>query len=169
MSATAAAMKKQRILKTAMLAIAAASTMVACGGSSSGGATGANAPNTTAPTSTPPIPTASVQTVTLTPANGLKNAQGVQVVGKGYTSGKVYVVTECADKGADTVAADCNQPGIKTGTADATGTVTVSFPVVKTFGSNKIVCSASQACVVSVATADQVHPSELASAKITFA
>src|SRR4051812_25154882 len=169
MSATAAATAdKRRMLTTAMLAVAAASTMVACGGSS-GGSTGANAPNTTTPTATPPIPTSAVQTVTLTPANGLKKAQGVQVVGKGYTAGKVYVVTECADKGADTVAADCNQPGIKTGTADATGTVTVSFPVVKTFGSNKIVCSASQACVVSVATADQVHPSELASAKITFA
>lgn len=169
MSATAAVMSKQRILTTAMLAVAAASTMVACSSSSDTGSTGANAPNTTAPVSTPPIPTPAVQALTLTPHSGLKNAQAVQVVGKGYTAGKVYVVTECADKGAATVAADCNQPGIKTGTADATGTVTVSFPVAKHFGSNKIVCSASQACVVSVATADQLHPSELASAKITFA
>src|SRR4051812_22661989 len=157
---------KQRVLTTAMLAVAAA-TVVACGGSD-GSSTAANTPNT-APASSSPIPTAATRTVTITPASALKNGDGVQVVGKGYTAGKVYMVTECADKGDATTEGDCNMSGRKTGTADTTGTVSVEFPVVKEFGLNSIVCSASQACIVSVATADQVHPSELASAKIAFA
>src|SRR3982751_4636336 len=126
-------MNKKRILTTAMLAIAAAATMVACS-SSGGGSPGGNTPSTTPPAAAAAVPTGPAQTVTITPHSGLKNAQVVHVVGKGYQAGKIYIVTECADKGATTDAGDCNLDGRKTGTADATGTVTVSFPVVKRFG-----------------------------------
>jgi neocarzinostatin family protein len=144
----------------------------ACGSSSSKSASTTAAPATEATTTTSQATTttAPAQTVTITPSTGLKDGQAVHIVGKGYTAGKQYGVTECADKGNNTGAGDCNLRGIKVATADATGTVTIDYPVAKgPFGSNNIVCSASQACLVSVATAGSANPSEVATANISFA
>jgi hypothetical protein len=108
--------------------------------------------------------------MTITPDTGLKNGQTVKVVGKGFTAGGSYGVTECADKGAATGAGDCNLRGIKVGTADATGTVTVNFPVAKgPFGSNNIVCTKAPGCIVSVANAGTAAPTEVTAAPIKFA
>jgi len=108
--------------------------------------------------------------MTVTPHSGLKASQTVSVVGTGFVAGKQYGVTECADKGAATGAGDCNLRGIKVGVANATGTVTVQFTAVKgPFGSNKIVCSSSQPCLISVANAGSASPTEVASENITFA
>lgn len=145
----------------------------ACGSSSSKSASTTAAPATEATTTTTSeatTTTAPAQTVTITPSTGLKDGQVVHIVGKGYTAGKQYGLTECADKGNNTGAGDCNLRGIKVATADATGTVSADYPVAKgPFGSNNIVCSASQACLVSVATAGSANPSEVATANITFA
>jgi hypothetical protein len=141
--------------------------LAGCGG---GSKKASSTTTTTAATTTTTAATAPSQSVTITPSTGLTDAQSVQVVGKGYTAGKTYGLTECADKGAGTGAGDCNLRGIKVATADATGTVTTTFPVAKgPFGSNNIVCSAQQACIVSVATAGSANPSEVATATITFA
>jgi hypothetical protein len=138
--------------------------------------TAAPAVTTAAPATTTAAPettttaAAAAQTITITPNTGLTDQQAVAIVGKGYTAGKTYGITECADKGNATGAGDCNLRGIKVATADATGTVNASFPAAKgPFGSNNIVCSASQACLISVATAGSANPSELASLNITFA
>ena len=128
------------------------------------------APTTTAAPETTTTAAAAAQTITITPNTGLTDGQAVAIVGKGYVAGKTYGITECADKGNATGAGDCNLRGIKVATADATGTVNASFPAAKgPFGSNNIVCSASQACLISVATAGSANPSEVASLNITFA
>jgi hypothetical protein len=146
------------------LAAVALVGLAAC--SSSGGSSNNTAP-TTAPTSTAP---AAAQEMTITPDTGLANDQQVQLVGTGFTAGKSYTSTECADKGAATGAGDCNLRNIVAGTADASGKVTLAFKVAKgPFGTNNIVCSASQKCLVSIATAGAAVPDEVASANITFA
>jgi hypothetical protein len=136
--------------------------------------------SSTATTSAPTVPAtaaattttaaAPAQTVTITPNTGLKDQQVVQVVGKGYSAGKSYSVIECADKGAATGAGDCDLRGIKVATADSTGTVTSPFTALKgPFGSNNIVCSATQGCILSVANAGSAAPTEVATGTITFA
>jgi hypothetical protein len=151
------------------LAAVALVGLAAC--SSSGGSSNntpaTNTATTTAPTSTAP---AAAQEMTITPDTGLTNGQQVQLVGTGFTAGKSYTSTECADKGAATGAGDCNLRNIVAGTADASGKVTLAFKVAKgPFGTNNIVCSASQKCLVSIATAGSAAPDEVASANITFA
>jgi hypothetical protein len=157
-------------------------SLAACSSSSKNSSTAAATATTAAPATTAPATTAAptttvaattttapAQTITITPSTGLKDAQVVHIVGKGYTAGKMYGVTECADKGNNTQAGDCNLRGIAVATADATGTVTKDVPVAKTFGSNNIVCSATQACLISVATAGSPSPTESATMNITFA
>src|SRR5215472_937351 len=82
----------------------------ACGSSSSKSASTTAAPATEATTTTVAATTTSAatattapaQTVTITPSTGLHDGQMVHIVGKGYTAGKQYGVTECADKGNNT-------------------------------------------------------------------
>lgn len=141
--------------------------LAAC--SSSGGSSGSsnNPPASQAPSPTPP---AAAQQVTVTPHANLPATANVTVVGTGYTPGKSFGATECADKGAATGAGDCNLRGIKVATADSSGKVTVKFTAVKgPFGSNNIVCSSSQPCIISIADAGSAAPTEVASATITFA
>ena len=94
----------------------------------------------------------------------------VSIVAKGYTPGSKSIgVTECADKGDQTGAGDCNLPGIKTVVPDASGTVTIQFAVAKgPFGANGIICSATVKCLLSVG--EQVAaPKESATQNIEFA
>jgi hypothetical protein len=155
-------MKRARIGAATTLTAAALVALAAC--SSSGGSS--NPPATQPPS---PTPTGPAQTVTISPHTGLTNGESVKIVGLGYTAGKTYGVTECADKGAATGAGDCDLRGIKTAVATSTGEVGLFFNANKgPFGSNNIVCSATQKCLISVATAGSAAPDEVASANITF-
>jgi hypothetical protein len=117
-----------------------------------------------------PAPAPAAQILTITPGAGLTDGQVVRVVGTGYVTGKTYAAVECADKGNATGWGDCDLHGIPVATADATGTVTIAFPVAKgPFGFNKIVCSAFQKCLIFVANAGSPNPMEHAVLDITFA
>ncbi len=165
-----------RVTTKVMLGLASAGLLLAACGSSSKPASTTQAPTTEAVTTEVPTTeattttgAAAAQTVTITPSSGLTDGQVVQVVGKGYKAGSQYSAIECADKGNNTGAGDCNLRVIKVAAADATGTVTISYPVAKgPFGSNNIVCSASQACLISVANAGSANPTEVATEDITF-
>src|SRR3954447_9458462 len=141
--------------------------LAACG--SSGGSTSSDT-TTTKPKSTSTTTKAPAQTVTITPSTGLTNGQTVTVVGKGYKPGATNIgANECADKGAQTGAGDCDLGGTKTAVPDASGTVTIQFVVNKgPFGANQIVCSATQKCLVSVSELT-ASPTQEADAPITFA
>jgi hypothetical protein len=107
--------------------------------------------------------------VAITPATGLRDCQIVHVEATGYTAGRDYFVVECADKnGADTASEYCDLGGIKSAQADPTGTVTSDSLVTKgPFGPDKVVCSPSQRCLISVGGSSD--PSEVATAYLTFA
>jgi hypothetical protein len=157
-------MNRARIGAATTLAAVALLGLAAC--SSSGGSSN-NTPATTAPTATP---TASGPQITITPHDNLSASAAVTLVGTGFTPGKTFGATECADKGNATGAGDCNLRGIKVGTANPSGKVTVQFTAVKgPFGSNNIVCSSSQPCIISLADAGSATPTEVASGSVTFA
>lgn len=154
-------------------AVAAALAVFAAGCGSS------PAPVTRSPTGTPPpatpagttSPTATTghrQQVTVPPAAGLRSGQQVLVEGSGFSPGESLVVTQCAAKGTATGPGDCNLTGMQSVAADASGRVKVEFTVSKgPFGTNKIVCGAAQACLISVTQATP-SPTEEADAGIAF-
>jgi neocarzinostatin family protein len=118
------------------------------------------------PTTTAP----SHQSVTITPASGLHDGQVVHVVARGFTAGASGIgVVECGvSPTSKTGQDDCNIGGIKLATVDGSGTVTADFPVsVGPFGSNAVVCSAHQPCVISV-TQLSLTPAEFTSGPVTF-
>lgn len=157
---------------------AGAVVLTACGGSSAGTKTSSSVPalvtssSTSAPSSTSVPASSSVpgkQTLTITPATGLHDKQTVQAAGAGFTSGEALTVVECAAKGAATGPGDCNLAAMQSVTADATGAVSLQLSVlVGPFGSNNIVCSATQACLISMTQAS-LSPTEEADAPISFA
>jgi hypothetical protein len=155
-----------------VLAVAAAVVFSACSSSSKSSSSTTTTPSTVAATTTPPTSAAaSPFNMTITPDTGLADGQTVQIKGTGFTkAGETLAVTECADKGANTGAGDCDLRDIKAPvTADASGNVSTTFAVHKgPFGSNNIVCSATQKCLLSVATAGSANPDQVAAANITF-
>ena len=168
------------IVSVALLALAGSA--VACG--SSGNSVvhhpgTSPVPSASVPTSTPPTSTAPSSpaptgsggspTLAVTPSTGLHDKQTVVVRGSGFTPGQPYTVIECAQKGNKTGPGDCNLPGMLTATADQDGVVKVQLQVlVGPFGGNKIVCSARQACLISVTQAS-LSPTEEADRSISFA
>ena len=127
----------------------------------------ATVPTTTPPPTTLPPPP---QTETVTPDTGLTDQQVVHVVAKGYTPGNNYAAVECADKGTATAPGDCDLDVIKVASADPSGTVTIDFPAQKgPFGTNKIVCSATMKCLISVESSGQANGTEVATEDISFA
>ncbi len=128
------------------------------------------APTTTTSTTVASTTTTAGQTITITPDTGLTDGQKVHVVATGFTPGAKNIgINECADKGNNTGAGDCDLAGTKVIIPDASGTVTIDFAVKKQgFGSNNIVCSAAQACLLSVGQL-VASPTESASTDITFA
>ena len=87
----------------------------------------------------------------------------------GFSPGEPLQVIQCAAKGDATGAGDCNLAGMLAVSADASGGVTIKLAVLRgPFGSNNIVCSAKQSCLVSVTQAS-LHPTEEADAPISFA
>jgi hypothetical protein len=147
--------------------------LAACSSSKSTTSTTAAASATTAAPETTTTAAASAQSLTITPNTGLHDGQTVQVVGTGYTPGKTNLgINECADKGAQTGAGDCNLGAIKAGAGvvpNATGKVSTTYVVHKgPFGQNNIVCSATQKCLVSLGELTAT-PTEEATMNISFA
>jgi hypothetical protein len=166
-------MTHSRIRAVSALAATAVIVLAACGSSSkssSSTTTSAAAATSTSVAATSTSAAASPFTVTISPDTGLSDGQKVAVKGTGFTkAGETLGLTECADKGAQTGAGDCDLHNIVTTTADSSGNVSTSFVVHKgPFGSNNIVCSASQKCLVSVATAGSASPDQVGAANITF-
>jgi hypothetical protein len=105
----------------------------------------------------------------VTPSAGLKSPATVQVTATGFSPGASLVVTQCANKGNNTGPGDCNLAGIQTVTANSAGQITTPMTVIKgPFGTNHIVCSGSQTCLVSVSPATP-SPNQEADAPISFA
>jgi hypothetical protein len=97
------------------------------------------APATTTAPPTTGVPTTLAPStrvaVTITPSSGLTDQQLVHVVGKGFDPGTTYTATECAaTSGPIDPSIDCTPsgaPGSGSGTADATGTVSMYVMVQK--------------------------------------
>lgn len=159
-------MKHARTRAAFALAVAATIFFAACGSSSKS----SSSTTTSAAAATSTTAAAPAQSMTITPATGLTDGQTVQIAGTGFTkAGETLGVTECADKGTQTGAGDCDLRNLKVPvTADASGNVSTSYVVHKTFGANNIVCSATQKCLLSVATAGSAQPDQVASMDITF-
>jgi hypothetical protein len=168
-------------IQRVVVALAIMAALGGCGSSkNNNNAAATTTPTTAAPTTTTAVPTttttvapttttaAPAQSMTVTPNSGLKDGQTVHIVAIGYTPGEKDIgVTECADKGNNTGAGDCDLHHIALATPDATGKVTVDFAVKKAFGTNNIVCSASQPCLLSVGQ-ETAAPTESSTANITF-
>lgn len=155
------------------------SSSVVSGG---GTASTSSAPTSSAPTSAPatsapasasgtaPAPTAGSgkQSVTISPSTGLKSGQRVHVTANGFKPNEPLVINECADKGANTGAGDCNLSGLVSTTSDASGKVEADYTVTTgPFGGNNITCSATQACLLSVSQATP-SPTEEADVRLQF-
>src|SRR5579875_3255352 len=151
-------------------ALAAGLVLAGCGGSSpkssSTSTAATTSPGTTASSSS--APAGGGQKMTITPSTGLKTGQTVKVSATGFTPGETLVVTECANKGAQTGAGDCDLSALKPVTADSAGKVQTTFTVTKgPFGSSKVVCGAPNGCLISV-TQETPTPSQEANAPISF-
>jgi len=108
------------------------------------------------------------QKLTITPSSSLASPQTVQLEASGFSPHESLTVAQCADKGNNTGPGDCNLGASQMVTSDSTGHVSLRFTVVKgPFGDNKIVCSASQRCLVSVTQAS-IAPTQEADAPISF-
>jgi ABC-type Fe3+-hydroxamate transport system substrate-binding protein len=128
-------------------------------------ATTASTPTTSAPTTST---TKAGPTMTITPSTGLTNNEVVTITGSGFPVEQLGV-TECANKGNQTGAGDCNLGGIKVTTPSADGTVSYKFTVaLGPFGANHIVCTNAPGCIVSLAQAGSADPNVTATATIKF-
>ena len=147
---------------TASSSTASSSTASSSTASSSTASSSATSAPTTKPVR-PPHPTTAVK-----PAIGLHAGQQVTVVATGFSPGLTLLVVQCADKGQQTGAGDCNLTAAATVHTDATGSATTPLTVTPgPFGSNGIVCSAKLRCLISVTQASP-NPTEEADAPIRF-
>lgn len=169
-----------------LAAAAAAGVLLAgCSGSSPvvrpGGSSGPALSTATVPTQgTTPAPSTSTApsasptrhgtpAIKVVPATGLRATQTVRITGGGFTPHEALQAVECADKGTATGPGDCNLDAMIALQSDADGNVAAELQVVRgPFGANKITCSATQHCLVSVTQAT-LSPTEEANAAITFA
>jgi hypothetical protein len=169
-----------RRIQQAGLILAAVVLVAACGSSKNNNSAASATTTTAAPaTTTTAAPTTTTtvasttttvgQNMTITPDTGLHDLQVVTVNGTGFTPGEKDIgVNECADKGNNTMAGDCDLAGTKTVIPDASGNITLQFTVKKgPFGGNNIVCSAAQKCLVSISQL-VASPTESASLDIAF-
>ncbi len=153
-----------------VVALAACSTNSSSSSTTTSSTTTTSAPAGTttsaAPTTTTTKP---AQSITITPDTGLANNQVVAITGVGYPPKEELGITECANKGAQTGAGDCNLGGIKPVYATAAGTVSAHFQVLLgPFGMNQIVCTKAPGCLVSVAQAGVADPNAVATELIHF-
>ena len=114
-------------------------------------------------------------TITVEPSTGLTDGQKVHIKATGFPATTSVAFNQCADKGNETGAGDCNLGAMVAqapdGTplkTDASGNVEGDYTVHKgPFGANQIVCGAAQACVVSVSNLPNADVS--AATDVTFA
>jgi heat shock protein HslJ len=107
--------------------------------------------------------------ISVRPSRALTDRQKVRVSGSGFTPNEALQVIECAQKGLATGPGDCNLTGMLSATSDESGRVSAVLVVLRgPFGSNNIVCSKSQQCLISVTQAS-LSPTEEADAVIEFA
>lgn len=86
----------------------------------------------------------------------------------GFSPNEPLVINECADKGTKTGAGDCNLSALVPTMSDAKGEVTADYTVTTgPFGANKIVCTATQPCLLSVSQATP-SPTEEAAVPLKF-
>lgn len=157
-------------IRTFFFLTATALAAAACSSGSAplvrGGPTTSGATTTVAPTTTSPAATA--QKLTVTPASDLSSPQTVLVTASGFSPNEALVVTECAAKGKATGPGDCDLNNLQSTKSDQNGQVKMRFTVTKgPFGANKIVCSRTQACLISVTQATP-SPTQEADQLISF-
>ena len=93
----------------------------------------------------------------------------MSVTGTGYPAKEQLRIAECANKGAQTTAGDCNLAGFKVIYATAAGTVSGHYQVlIGPFGSNHIICTNAPGCLLSVAQAGVANPNAVAAEPIKF-
>lgn len=126
------------------------------------------------PTQTPsPSPSSSAAVpvdpkITVEPDTGLADGQTVTVTASGFSPGQSLIVIQCADKGQQTGAGDCNlEVAATVQTNESGGAMTPLVVTVGPFGGNGVVCDAAQPCLVSVTQASPT-PTEEADAPISF-
>ena len=130
-------------------------------------------PTTQTPTPSPtatPTPSAGPRhpVTTVRPATGLRAGQTVTVTASGFSPGLSLIVVECADKGKQTGAGDCNLTGSATVQTDASGRTSTQLRVTPgPFGGNNVICSAKLHCLISVTEAS-LSPTQEADAPISF-
>ncbi len=108
------------------------------------------------------------QTVTVTPCTALTDGQTVKVEAQGFTPNKQNIgLTECANKGDQTGAADCNLRASAKAIPDAKGKITTDFKVFKTFNDGTVICGTPVPCLVSVSEL-AISPTEVTSKDIAF-
>jgi neocarzinostatin family protein len=113
-------------------------------------------------------------TIKVKPTDNLANGQEVVVAGTGYKKNVSLGINECADKGDQTQAGDCDLAGTKVVKSNANGVVPpTKFPV-KTgpFGGNNIVCtdttSAPNGCLVNLGELSADPNADQSSAPLKF-
>lgn len=108
------------------------------------------------------------QHITVTPNTCLRDGQTVTVNASGFPAGHLVVVIECADKGDATGQPDCDKTNFTH--VDGTGSLTNYHlqVFVHLSGTNHIVCSPTEPCLVSVSIPALTHAQE-ADRRITFA
>jgi Neocarzinostatin family len=107
-------------------------------------------------------------TITVKPSKGLTDGQEVTVTGKYHPKNASLGITQCADKGDETAAGDCNLGAIVAVKSNKKGEVKAKKVAVAVgpFGENNIVCTdpttAPEGCVISLGPLAEggQHPSK---------
>jgi hypothetical protein len=148
--------------------------LAGCGGGKSGGSAGSSSAGSSPSTSAATSPSSSPgsgsggQKLTITPSTALRSGQKVKLSATGFSPGETLVVTECANKGQQTGAGDCDVSALQPVTADSSGHVQAEYTVTKgPFGSDHVVCSTPNSCIISITQATPT-PSQEANAPISF-
>ena len=113
-------------------------------------------------------------TIKVKPTSNLKDGQLVVVAGTGYKKNTSLGINECADKGDQTAAGDCDLAGTKVVKSNANGVIKpTKFPVkAGPFGGNNVVCtdttSAPNGCLVNMGELSADPNADQSSAPLKF-
>ena len=162
----------KRKLQVAGMMLTAVVALAACS-SNTKTTTTTSAPPVTTSTTAAAAPTTTTtkpaQEITISPSTGLTDGETITIKGSGYPANQSQGITECANKGNQTTANDCNLGGIGVTKASATGAISATFKVaLGPFGGNHIVCTSPPGCIVSVATEGSADPTDVATAVLKF-
>lgn len=163
----------KRKLQVAGMTLTAVVALAACSSNTKSTTTTSAPSGTTSTTAAPVAPTTTTtkpaQEITISPSTGLTDGETITIKGTGYPANQSQGITECANKGNQTTANDCNLGGIGVTKASATGAISATFKVaLGPFGGNHIVCTSPPGCIVSVATEGSADPTDVATAVLKF-